>query len=203
MAKDIYVEEGRKMKVITADDETDMVELMKPMVEESGKVTLANDLSKANFDVNVDVGPTSSSKRAATVRALTGMLAITTDPETQQVLQAMAMMNMEGEGIWEVRDYFRKRLLRMGVVQPTDVEMEEMMVEIQGQPQDPNAIFLQAAAEEAVAKAARARADTVETIAEAEYKRAKTAETLSNIDRDDRAQALEAVEATRKIATGQ
>jgi hypothetical protein len=151
----------------------------------------------------VDVGPTSSSKRAATVRALTGMLAITTDPETQQVLQAMAMMNMEGEGIWEVRDYFRKRLLRMGVVQPTDVEMEEMMVEIQGQPQDPNAIFLQAAAEEAVAKAARARADTVETIAEAEYKRAKTAETLSNIDREDRAQALEAVEATRKIATGQ
>jgi hypothetical protein len=203
MAKDIYVEEGRKMKVITDDDETDMVELMKPMVEESGKVTLANDLSKANFDVNVDVGPTSSSKRAATVRALTGMLAITTDPETQQVLQAMAMMNMEGEGIWEVRDYFRKRLLRMGVVQPTDAEMEEMMVEIQGQPQDPNAIFLQAAAEEAVAKAARARADTVETIAEAEYKRAKTAETLSNIDRDDRAQALEAVEATRKIATGQ
>jgi hypothetical protein len=203
MAKDIYVEEGRKMKVITADDQTDMVELMKPMVEESGKVTLANDLSKANFDVNVDVGPTSSSKRAATVRALTGMLAITTDPETQQVLQAMAMMNMEGEGIWEVRDYFRKRLLRMGVVQPTDAEMEEMMVEIQGQPQDPNAIFLQAAAEEAVAKAARARADTVETIAEAEYKRAKTAETLSNIDREDRAQALEAVEATRKIVTGQ
>lgn len=203
MAKDIYVEEGRKMKVVTADDETDMVELMKPMVEESGKVTLMNDLSKANFDVNVDVGPTSSSKRAATVRALTGMLAITQDPETQQVLQAMAMMNMEGEGIWEVRDYFRKRLLRMGVVQPTEAEMEEMMVEIQGQPQDPNAIFLQAAAEEAVAKAARARADTVETIAEAEYKRAKTAETLSGIDREDRAQALEAVETTRKIVTGQ
>jgi hypothetical protein len=203
MAKDIYVEEGRKMKVITSDMETDMVELMKPMVEESGKVVMANDLSAANFDVDVDVGPTSSSKRAATVQALTGMLAITNDPETQQVLQAMTMMNMEGEGIWEVRDYFRKKLVRMGVIQPTEAEMEEMMVEIQGQQQDPNAIFLQAAAEEAVAKAARARADTVETIAEAEYKRAKTAETLSKIDREDRSQALDAVEATRKIVTGQ
>ena len=203
MAKDIYIEEGRKMKVITSDGETDMVELMQPTVDESGRVVMLNDLSQANFDVDVDVGPSSSSKRAATVQALTGMLAITQDPETQQVLQSMAMMNMEGEGIWEVRDFFRKKLVRMGVVAPTEAEMEEMMVELQGQPQDPNAVFLQAAAEEAVAKAARARADTVETIAEAEYKRAKTAETLSKIDRDDRAQALDAVEETRKIVTGQ
>lgn len=202
IAKDIYIEEGRKMKVVTPDDETDMVELMKPIVSDSGKVTLANDLSNANFDVNVDVGPTSSSKRAATVRALTGMLTITQDPETQKVLQAMAMMNMEGEGIWEVRDYFRKQLLRMGVVKPTDAEAEEMMLEIQGKPQDPNEVFLQAAAEEAVAKAARARADTVETIAEAEYKRAKTAETLSNIDREDRAQALKVVEGVYNASTG-
>jgi len=203
MAKDIYIEEGRKMKVITSDGETDMVELMQPTVDESGRVVMLNDLSQANFDVDVDVGPSSSSKRAATVQALTGMLAITQDPETQQVLQSMAMMNMEGEGIWEVRDFFRKKLVRMGVVAPTEAEMEEMMVELQGQPQDPNAVFLQAAAEEAVAKAARARADTVETIAEAEYKRAKTAETLSKIDREDRAQALDAVEETRKIVTGQ
>ena len=203
MAKDIYIEEGRKMKVITSDGETDMVELMQPTVDESGRVVMLNDLSQANFDVDVDVGPSSSSKRAATVQALTGMLAITQDPETQQVLQSMAMMNMEGEGIWEVRDFFRKKLVRMGVVAPTEAEMEEMMVELQGQPQDPNSVFLQAAAEEAVAKAARARADTVETIAEAEYKRAKTAETLSKIDRDDRAQALDAVEETRKIVTGQ
>ena len=72
----------------------------------------------------------------------------------------------------------------MGVVEPTDVEREALMAELQGQPQDPNAIFLQAAAEEATAKAAKARADTVETIAEAEYKRAKTLETLSKVDID-------------------
>ena len=73
--KDIYIEEGRKMKVITSDGETDMVELMQPTVDESGRVVMLNDLSQGNFDVDVDVGPSSSSKRAATVQALTGMLA--------------------------------------------------------------------------------------------------------------------------------
>ena len=204
MAKEIYVEEGRKLKVITEADDTETVTLMQPIIDqETGEIVMQNDLSTAAFDVSVNVGPTSSSKRAATVRALTGMMQITQDPETLQVLGAMAMMNMEGEGISDVRDFFRKKMVRMGVVKPTDQEAEELMVDIQGQQQDPNAIFLQASAEEAIAKAAQARANTVETIAEAEYKRAKTAETLSKINREDRAQALDAAEAMRKIVTGQ
>jgi hypothetical protein len=68
----------------------------------------------------------------------------------------MAMMNMEGEGISEVRDFFRQKLIRMGVVQPTEAEAEEMMAAMQNQKPDPNAVFLQAAAEEATAKAAKA-----------------------------------------------
>lgn len=88
---------------------------------------------------------------------------------------------MEGEGISDVRDFFRKKLVRLGVVEPTEAEAEELAALLQGQ-QDPNAIFLQAAAEEAIAKAARARADTVKTVADAELSRAKTIETLSNVD---------------------
>lgn len=151
---------------------------------------MANDLSDATFDVVADVGPSSSSKRAATVRALTGMLQITQDPETQQVLTAMAMMNMEGEGVDDANAYFRKKLLRMGVVKPTDDEAKTLMEEMQGQPQDPNALYLQAAAEEATAKAAQARANTVKTVADAELSRAKTVETLSNVDMDSQDHAL-------------
>ncbi len=202
MARDIYVEEGRKMKVVEADESVGMIELMRPMVSETGEVVMENDLSRAKFDVNVDVGPSSTSKRAATVRALTGMMAITDDQQTKQVLQAMAMMNMEGEGISEVRDFFRKQLVRMGVVKPTEQEQEEMMVELQGQPEDPNKIFLQAAAEEAIAKAAKARADTVDTIADAEYKRAKTAETLANIDNEDQRLAVESARTISNMVTG-
>jgi hypothetical protein len=191
MARDIYTEDKRKMKTIAPTGDAGMVELMQPTIDpETGAMVMANDMSNATFDVVSQVGPSSSSKRAATVRALTGMMQITQDPETQQVLTAMAMMNMEGEGVSDANAYFRKKLLRMGVVEPTEDEAQELMAEMQGQPQDPNAMYLQAAAEEATAKAAKARADTVKTVADAELSRAKTVETLANIDMDSQDHAL-------------
>lgn len=195
MAKEVYIEDKRKMKTLAPTGEAGMVELMQPTIDqETGEMVMANDLTSATFDVIADVGPSSSSKKQATVRALTGMLQITQDPETAQVLTAMAMMNMEGEGIGDANAYFRKKLLRMGVVKPTDAEAEELMAEMQGKPQDPNAMYLQAAAEEATAKAAKARADTVETIAAAELKRAQTVETLSKVDMDSQDHALNLAE---------
>jgi hypothetical protein len=205
MAKDIYVEEGRKMKVIGRTEDVNTVELMKPMVSDTGEMILENDLSRAKFDVNVDVGPSSSSKRAATVRALTGMMAITDDPQTKQVLQAMAMMNMEGEGIGEVRDFFRKQLLRLGVVKPTEQEAQMLMEEQQmrGQQQDPQAIFLQAAAEEATAKAAQARASVIKTVADAGLSKAKTAETLAKTGVEQQNMVMTEIEAAQQAVSGQ
>lgn len=195
MAQDIFVESGRKMKTIGTQGEVDSVELLKPTVdEETGETLYENDLSDAKFDVAVDVGPSSSSRRSATVRALTGMMAITQDPETMQVLGAMAMMNMEGEGISEVRDFFRRKLILLGVVKPTKAEMEEMMQAQANRPEDPNSIFLQAAAEEAVAKAAKARADTIETVAAAELKRAQTVETMAKVSGAEQDQAIKALQ---------
>jgi hypothetical protein len=204
MAKDIYIEDKRKMKTIAPTGEAGMVELMQPTIDqETGEVVMANDLTSATFDVIADVGPSSSTKRQATVRALTGMLQITQDPETAQVITAMAMMNMEGEGISDANAYFRKKLLRMGVVKPTDMEAEELMAEMQGKPQDPNAMYLQAAAENETAKAAKARADTVETVASAELKRAQTLETLGKVDETAQNMALTNAEAVQQILQGQ
>jgi hypothetical protein len=204
MARDIYTEEKRKMKTIAATGESGTIELMQPTIdEETGKLVMENDISSATFDVVADVGPTSSSKKQATVRAITGMLQITQDPETAQVLTAMAMMNMEGEGLSDTNAYFRKKLLRMGVVKPTDEETQELMAEMQSQPEDPNSIFLQAAAEEATAKAAKARADTVETVASAELKRAQTLETLGKVEETAQNMALTNAEAVQEILQGQ
>ena len=204
MAKEIYTEDKRKMKTISPTGQAGMVELMQPMIDtQSGAVVMENDLSSATFDVVAEVGPSSSSKRAATVRALTGMLQITSDPETAQVLTSMAMMNMEGEGVGDANAYFRKKLLRMGVVKPTDDEAQELMAEMQGQPQDPNAMYLQAAAEEATAKAAKARADTVETVASAELKRAQTLETLGKVDQTAQDMAMTNAKSVQEILQGQ
>lgn len=186
MAKDILVDEGRKMKGIGEQGEVESIELLKPMASESGEVGHENDLSKADFDVAVDVGPSSASKRQTTVRALTGMMQITQDPETLQVLGAMVMMNMEGEGISEVRDFFRQRLIKMGVVKPTDEEAQALAVELQGQGPDPQAAFLMASADQAQAAAVKARADTVLTVAKAEKTKAETAETLAGMDLAER-----------------
>ena len=127
MARDVYVEEKRAMKSVGAMEEVQSVELMRPTIDaETGEIVYENDLSKAVFDVAVDVGPSFTSRRDATVRALTGMMQVTTDPETQMVLQSMAIMNMDGEGIDEIREHFRRKLVTMGVVKPNDEEAEQM-----------------------------------------------------------------------------
>lgn len=183
MAQDIYVEDGRKMKTIANDGSTGSLVLNQPKTEpKTGQVYLANNLSEAKFDVNVEVGPSSTSKRQATVRALTGMLQITQDPETQQVLTAMAMMNMEGEGISDARQYFRKRLLAMGAVQPTEEEAQELAAQAQNQQPDPNAQYLQAAAEKQRADALKATAETELTSAKIGNTQADTIVKLAGVE---------------------
>ena len=204
MAKDVFVEDGRKMKAVGTGGEIESVELLRPVVGDEGEIEYENDLSKANFDVAVDVGPSSASKRQATVKSLMGMMQLAqTDPETLQVLQSMAMMNMEGEGIQEVRDYFRKVLLRKGVIKPTEEEAQELAAEAQNQQPDPNAMFLKASAEEAHARAGKAQADTLLAVARAKESEAKTVETLARTDIDERDSLLRTVETLGNRLTGE
>ena len=196
MAKEIYVEPRRKMKLVGPQGDMRGVELLRPTIDqETGETSYENDLSEAHLDVSVDVGPSFSSQRAAIVRAVTGMMAITTDQTTQQVLQAIALMNMEGEGLRDAREFFRKKLVEMGVVQPTPEEAQQMMEAAANAKEDPNEVFIRAAADEAAAKATRARADVVKTIADTELTKAKTIETLASVDIDERQQAIEAARA--------
>jgi hypothetical protein len=194
MAKEILVEDGRKMKAINAQGKTSSVELRKPVIGSSGVKEYENDFESANFDISVEVGPSSSSKRSATVKAITGMMTITQDPETLQVLGAMAMMNMEGEGISEVKDYFRKRLLSMGVVKPTDEEAAALAEQQANTKEDPQALYLQAAAQQATAAAAKANSETVLNVAKTEKTQAETAKVISDIDAGEQAQALEVID---------
>ena len=205
MARETMVEPGRKMKGIGAQGEMSSLELGKPMMnQETGEIEYENDLSSAKFDVTVDVGPSSSTKRSATVRALMGMMQITPDPETQQVLGAMAMMNMEGEGLSEVQDFFRKKLIRMGAVDPTDEEQKALSAELeqlQSQP-DPQSMYLEAEAAKSQAQAQKALADTEYTMARTEETRADTIETLAGIERSERKDVLNTAEQLQKVVQG-
>lgn len=206
MSRDVMVESGRKLKGIGSQGQMSTVELAKPVLNpDTGAVEYENDLSKAKFDVAVEVGPSSESRRAATVRSLMGMMQLATDPETQQVLGSMAMLNMEGEGISDVRDFFRNRLIKMGVVKPTPEEQQALLEELQQaqsqQAPDPQAQYLQAAAMEAQAKAGQAQANTAYTLARAEETKAKTVETLAGIQQKERDSVLNTAKALQEVVS--
>ena len=202
MARDVFVESGRMMKGIGAQDEVRSIQLSRPIInQQSGQIEYDNDLSNAKFDVVAEAGPSSTSKRAATVRTLTEIIPIVTDPETQQVLTLMALQNMEGEGIMEARDYARNKLVRMGVVDPTESEQQELAAEAQAQAQqpDPQAQYLEAASAEHIARAQKAEADTVLSMARAKEAQAKAAETLASIDLNERKQVVQTAKDINEI----
>jgi len=177
MAQQVYVEEKREFKTVAPDGKNASMTMVNVPQLVDGKMVIDKDMAQADYDVTVDVGPSSVSKRAATVRAVMGMLMVPNiDPQTANVLVGFAAMNMEGEGIGDLRDYFRQQLLRQGVVKPTEEEQAQLQAEASQQQEDPNATLLKAASEEAVAKAQKARAEVVETAANTELLRAKTAE---------------------------
>ena len=180
MMRDIAIEPERRMKTIGADGKASSVVLNRPVYdEETAREEVENDISKATFDVVVDVGPSSSSKRAATVRAVTGLMGMTQDPETLQALSMVALANIEGEGLSDVQEWARRRGVRLGIVKPTEEEKAELAQEAAGQQPDPQAQALLSMAEEASANAQAARAKTVQTVADADLKIAQRAKVMA------------------------
>ena len=201
MMKDIASEPSRKMKTLAQDGAIGSVTLNEPAYDpESASEVIRNDITKAAFEVDVDVGPSSSSQRAGTVRALTGIASITDDPQTKQALTLATIANLEGEGLGDLRDWARAKAIRMGLIKPTDAEREELAQEQAGAKPDPQSAYLEAAAAEAGAKAVKAQADTVKTLADAEKSRADTAATLAGITQADRQQAIDAARAFQRAA---
>ena len=195
MARDVYVERGRKMKTVAQNGDIAGITLNTPTIDEETSATVyANDLERAKFDVAVTVGPSSESKRAGTVRSLVGMLQFAqNDPEMSTVLTSMAMMNMEGEGLKDVRKFFRTRLVKMGAVEPNEEEMQAMEAELQAQEPDANAALLMAEAEKSQTQALL----NVARVAETE---AKTAKTMADIDSQGKSDALNVLKELREPA---
>lgn len=202
MCKELYVEEGRKMQALDKQGGRKYVEIGEPAVAQSGDQIVRNDYSSGKFKVIVDVGPSSTSRKDATVRSLVGMAQMTSDQELETVLTSLALMNMDGEGIDDAQKWIRSRLVRMGVVQPTDEEKQELAQEAQNQQPDPQSMLASSMAQQAQAEAEKAHAGTIKTLADAELVRAKIEETLAGVSRDQRQQIIDkiAADADRLVA---
>ncbi len=203
MANDIYVESKRRMKTLASDNAVSSVVLNEGAYDDDRGMYEKNDISKAKLDVYVDVGPTSSSKRASTVRTLTGLMAITgaVDPQTTQLLASAVLLNVEGEGLQDIRDYKRAQLVRQGVLKPTEEEKEQMAQEQANKQPEPQEQFLLAEAAKSQAAAVKAQADTGKALADTEKIKAETAATLAAIPRDDAQAAIDAAQKLNELAT--
>lgn len=131
MAMELYYQKGRKMKGVTAKNEAVKVELRSASLDDNEMPKVANDLSRARFDVAVEVGPSSDSKRSAALDASLKLLgAIGSDvPDAKQVVTYQAMKNMGGEGIIDMRKWADDRLLRMGCGTPTPEQQQQIQQE--------------------------------------------------------------------------
>lgn len=178
MAKEVYGQDkGRSIRGYNEEN--------KPL-----KITMDDDfmsLLKEDLDVFVDVGPTSASAKAATAQSMSALAATTDDPEMKAIFSMIAALNSEGDIPADAREFIRKKLVALGVYQPNEKDLEEMEQQQQGPSSQDQ--LMAAMAEEATAKAAKARADTINSVADAELKSAKTAQTLTDIELSKQDQA--------------
>lgn len=166
MAREVYGSD-REVRVV-GEDGTDDIVLMNAAVtdRQTGQVVALNDLSTGRYDVTVDVGPSYTARRDATVTALTAVLStmLPQDPDTA-IVRGIILDNMDGEGLDDFKEYNRKKLLASGAVKPRN-QKEQLIVQqaqqaAQGQ-QDPNMVLAQAQMVAAQAEAQKAQNETAQ-----------------------------------------
>lgn len=140
MAREVYGSD-REVRIVNQDG-TDDIALMNAQVtdKQTGKVVALNDLSTGRYDVTVDVGPSYTARRDATVTVLTGILnAMLPQDPMRPVIQGIILDNLDGEGLDDFKEYNRKQLLTSGAVKPRNQEEEQMVAQAQqAQQQQPN-----------------------------------------------------------------
>lgn len=195
MAKDIMVEENRKVKGVSKSGAIEYLEISKPTLnKDTNEVEYLNDVSKAKLDIRVSVSPSTTTKKAKTVRDLSKMLPMVSDPELQQVLSSTAVLNMEGEGLEDIKSFIRRKLVRMGAVKPDEKEMQELQQEMQNIQPNAQDTYLQAEATKAQVQAQKYAADTAKVMAETEKTKAQTLETMVGLKTKGQASAIASAE---------
>lgn len=160
MAREVYGSD-REVRVVN-EDGTDDIALMNAQVvdRQTGQVVALNDLSTGRYDVTVDVGPSYTARRDATVAALTNVLGtmLPQDPDTG-IVRGIILDNMDGEGLDDFKEYNRKKLLVAGVVKPRNESEAQMIAQAQAeQQQQPNPDMVNAMANDKLATAEMVKA---------------------------------------------
>lgn len=179
MAKDVYIENGRNVIGVRENTLTiDQYVLGESKINKDGELYSLSDFSKYNFDVVVELGPSTASKKDALLKNILEMMRVVQDPESIQILSSLAMMYMDGDSFSDVKEYYRKRLVAIGVIAPSEQELQQMA---QSSTDVKSSMLEEALSQQAMAQASKDRISTMKIAAETELTKAKTAEIISNI----------------------
>lgn len=185
MAREVYGSE-REVRVVN-EDGTDDIALMNAQVvdRQTGRVVALNDLSTGRYDVTVDVGPSYTARRDATVSVLTNVLnsMLPTDP-LRPAIQGIIMDNLDGEGLEDFKEFNRKQLLTSGIAKPRNQEEQQIvqLAQMAAQSQ-PNPEMVLAQAQMVAAEAENKKADnaTRETVIKAFTAQQDAQESQANV----------------------
>ena len=209
MAREVY---GSETPVRIVDEQgNDSMALMTAEVkdQETGEVVALNDLSRGKYEVIADVGESSQTRRQQMVRNLTALLQ-TTDPasDTYQIILGLILDNTDGEGLEDVKEWNRQKLIQMGVLKPRSQQEAAALQQAQqaaAQQQDPNMVLAQGEAmkgQAALMQQENARVDqetkrmklwldTYTAYQDGKLTQAQVIETLAKVDNMNHGQILD------------
>lgn len=205
MAGEVYVEPGRIVETMDEDGGDGTAVLMQAATGKNGNFHIRNDFTRGRYKVIASVSEATATRRDKTVKRClqAAQIAISAqDMEGAQAFIGTAMLNSDGEGMQDLQQWYRQRMVSMGVVPPNEDEKAAMEQAAQNEQPDPTVEMvgaqteaLRADAEETMAKARKTDADTG-------LAQAKTIETLASAEEKGAKAAMASIEAMPRIRFG-
>jgi hypothetical protein len=122
MSKEVYSEPDRVVETMSEEGDDGEAKLHDAYTDPSGRNMTINNFDDGKYKVVCSVTEATATRRDKTVRSSLNVAAAATqlgDQELGSVALLTAVMNQDGEGMTSFQKYARKRLVGMGVEEPT------------------------------------------------------------------------------------
>ena len=151
------------------------------MDKKKGELIEINDISKGKFKVYSETAPMYQSQQEATIRSIEAVIdKVGENSAYFTPLMAMWMENISGTGLKPLKEFNRKQMLQLKLIEPETPEEEQLLQEL-AQQVDPDQELVKAAANQQNAEAKNLEASSVQKIADANYKNVQAAEKVVDI----------------------
>lgn len=170
----IIGEDGAEKAVTINEDVVDVA---------TGKTVRLNDLSKGRYDVTVSVGPSYATQRMEMAESLLKLTQA--NPMVAPIVTDLIVKNLDMPGADEAVKRLRQMMIKQGIIQPEQSDLEEMQKAPQMPPQEPppDVIYKMQAEKETIdASVMEAKAKAAEAAARAEAARAEAAKRAAEAD---------------------